>query len=71
MAVQQLLTKEVSPVYLQSWLSMPLGFSSVLAMEGQADSEFHKLLKGLVAGDRNERKVATLNYRFRVSDVAA
>ena len=30
---------------------MPLGFSSVLAMEGQADSEVHKLLKGLVAGE--------------------
>jgi hypothetical protein len=30
---------------------MSLGFASVLAMGGQADSEVHKLLKELVAGE--------------------
>ena len=30
---------------------MPLGFSSVLAIEGPADSDVHKLLKRLVAGE--------------------
>lgn len=29
------------------------------------------IMNGLVAGDRNDRKVATLPYRFRVSDAAA
>jgi len=47
----EFLRKRCLPFDRGSWLSMSLGFASVLAMGSQTDSEGYKPLKGLVAGE--------------------